>query len=63
MNCEEIEIPPKKITKISKSENRFQKDGIKINIRTFFIFETVEKSLNFTEEDEEEFLQSIESKK
>ena len=62
MTCEEIEILNKINSKISKRENQFQKDGTKINIKSFFIFETIESSLNFTEEDEAEFLQSIESK-
>ncbi|NVM05205.1 MAG: hypothetical protein HWN67_23000 [Candidatus Helarchaeota archaeon] len=60
MNCKEIEIPFKKSNRTSKHKKKIIKDGIKILVKSYFIYDKIQKNLNFTEEDEQEFMNSIE---
>ena len=59
MSCKEIEIPFKNNGN-SKRKKKILKDGIKIFVKSFFIYDKIQKALSFTDEDEQEFINSIE---
>ncbi len=59
-NSKEIEIPFKKSNKNWRTKKSILKDGIKILVKSYFIYDKIQKNLIFTEEDEQEFMNSIE---
>ncbi|MFX0132615.1 MAG: hypothetical protein ACFFDN_03095 [Candidatus Hodarchaeota archaeon] len=60
MDCKEVQISFKKSNKSTRHKKNIIKNGIKILVKSYFIYDKIQKNLSFTEEDEQEFMNLIE---